>query len=351
VRPDAAAAWAFRATELAAWAWRHLVVRQDVWGGYWEDFSSGERQLQKTTRPAVARRGRVRLTEAAPAAHFRGYRVGDLVGLHTTSTENTSRWGAVEVDYHGEGGNSPEANLAAVLAWYARLAGMRFRPLLTTSDGRGGFHLRVLLREPVSTARAFDFLRDLAGDYRRYGLSAPPETFPKQRQIDPAKYGNWLRLPGRHHTQPHWSLVYDGSGWLEGDAAIDFVLGLTGDDPALLPPERPPPPPRRREPATPGQGHAAPRVRGSNLSAEIAAQLGRFPARREGQNRDGVGYAAACYLLVDKAVSDDIARAWLEALDARNDPPKGEDAIEKWIRNAKLYARNRDKLDNQELSS
>jgi hypothetical protein len=95
----------------------------------------------------------------------------------------------------------------------------------------------------------------------------------------------------------------------------------------------------------------SPASRGGNLSAEIAGHLGRFPARGEGQNRDGCGFAAACYLLADKRLGDDLARARLEVLDARNTPPKGEDAIEKWIRNAKLYARNRDKLDSEETSS
>src|SRR5262249_24312317 len=158
-------------------------------------------------------------------------------------------------------------------------------------------------------------------DYRRHGLTAPPEPFPKQRSIRSDQYGNWLRLPGRHHTQEHWSAVWDGRAWLEGEAAVAYILGLTGDDPARLPPERPEPPPpsgpsRRPRPEGPG-------VKGGNLSAEIAFHLGRFPARGEGQKRDDVGYAAACYLLVDKRLDDDTARKWLEALDARNDPPKG----------------------------
>jgi hypothetical protein len=321
-----------------------LINRTDVWGSYREDYDgSGQRRLGKTTKPAVARRGRVRLTEITLAAHFRAYRVADLAGTHTTSPENRSRWGACELDYHGPGGNSPQSNLAAVLAWYARLAGMRFRPLLTSSNGLGGYHLRLLLAGPAPTAQVFDFLRDLTADYRRHGLGAV-EVFPKQRQVPTGGYGNWLRLPGRHHSREHWSQVWDGSRWLEGEAAVSHILGLTGDDPALLPPERPQPPVRN------GTSRRRPRSgRGGSLSAEIAQHLAGFPARGEGQDRDTVGYAAACYLLVDKRLDDDTVRAWLEALDARNDPPKGDDAIDKWMHNAKLYARNR--ANNEETSS
>jgi hypothetical protein len=78
--------------------------------------------LGKTlTRPAVRDRGKVSLTLTHLERHFSARGPEDLVGLHTTSPANTSLWGAVEVDRHGEQGNSPEANLAAVLAWYGRL--------------------------------------------------------------------------------------------------------------------------------------------------------------------------------------------------------------------------------------
>jgi hypothetical protein len=336
---DQAGPWRARARELAAWAWRLLVNRQDVWGGYYLDYdSSGGRHLRKTTRPAKPRRGWVRLTEIILLYHFLGHRVEDLIGLHTTSTSNTSRWGACELDYHGPGGNSPRANLAAVVAWYTRLTRLGFHPLLTTSDGRGGFHLRLLLAGPAPTAQVFDFLRDSTADYRRHGLTAPPECFPKQRQIDSGKYGNWLRLPGRHHTEPHWSLVYDGRSWLEGEAAVSFILGLTGDDPALLPPERPEPP--RRPRSDTGSGRLPEGVVLGNLADQIARYERSLPRLGEGQGRDDVGYRFACYLVRDVAVSDEVARAWLKLWDDKNTPPKGSAAIDKWISSAHLYGRN-----------
>jgi hypothetical protein len=319
-----------------------LVNRFDAWGGFYEDFSSGERQVRKVTKPALVRRGRVRLTEITLAAHFRAYRTADLLGLHTTSASNMSLWAAAELDHHGPTSTPPELNLRAVLGWYGRLRAQGFRPLLTDSNGKGGYHLLTLFSEPTYTGRAYDFLQALVADYRRHGLDAPPEVFPKQRQVPAGGYGNWLRVVGKHHTEPHWSRVWAGSGWLAGADAVAFILSLEGDPVSLLPPARPEPPVRNVTARRPMSGKGS-----GNLSGEIAEHLGRFPSRAAGQDRDTCGFAAAAYLVADKRLDDDTAREWLRLLDARNTPPKGEDAIEKWIRNAKLYARNRDK---EELS-
>src|SRR5258708_3185998 len=186
---DAARAWAARADELALWAWR-FVNRADVWGGYVAEADRGKEyvradgrteKLGKTlTRPGVKRRGLDFLAVEHLARHFRARSAEPLAGLHTTSPGNTSLWGAVEVDQHGEGGNSPGANLTASLAWHDRLRARGFRPLLTSSNGTGGYHLRVLLAGHVATERVFAFLKALVADFAAHGLTASPETFPKQ---------------------------------------------------------------------------------------------------------------------------------------------------------------------------
>src|SRR5262249_54890048 len=132
-----------------------------------------------------------------------------VVGLHTTSSANTSLWGAVELDAHGPGGTAPAVNLAAALAWYAELAAGGVRPLLNESDEKGGYHLRFLLSAAAPTAQVFWFLRWLTRDYARRGFPKHPETFPKQSSVPAGKFGNWLRLPGRHHTRGHWARVWD----------------------------------------------------------------------------------------------------------------------------------------------
>jgi hypothetical protein len=323
------ATWGRRAPELARWAWERLVNRTDVWGGYVAEDQRGkvytrddgrEQVLGKTlTRPARGDRGKVFLTEAHLVRHFRARGAGDVVGLHTTGPENTSRWGGVELDHHGQGGNSPEANRAAALAWYGELRGRGFRPLLTDSNGDGGYHLRFLLTEPAPTPRVFAFLKWLVADHAAHRLSAAPETFPKQPAVTEGgrgQYGNWLRLPGRHHTREHWSRVWDGARWLEGEKAVEFLLALPGDPPDLVLP-----------------------YLGDGLAGRVAAYLARLPNLGEGQGRDDVAYHFACFLVRDLRLPDETALAWLGRWDAGNRPPKGAARLWEILANAHAYGR------------
>ena len=112
---------------------------------------------------------------------------------------------------------------------------MGFHPLLVDSNDEGGYHLRCLFRDPVSTADIYAFLRWLTADFAKFGFLNRPECFPKQIRVDArTPYGNWLRIPGRHHKHDHWSRIWDGSRWLEGNEAVEFLLTFTGDDPDLL---------------------------------------------------------------------------------------------------------------------
>src|SRR4051812_47175427 len=92
--PDGA--WAARADELAAWTWKHLVNRTDVWGQY-RRFSKRTEKTRKDgstytetawTLPARKDRGKKQLTPAVLAAHYRGQSEGHIVGLHSTSPQN-----------------------------------------------------------------------------------------------------------------------------------------------------------------------------------------------------------------------------------------------------------------------
>jgi hypothetical protein len=325
-----ATAWSSRAAELAEWAWAWLVNRCDVWGRYGVTGTY--------TAPRVSLRGQVLLTDADVARHFRAAGRGDILGLHTTSPENLSRWLAVDIDQHGPGGNDSAANLRAALAWYERARALGFRPVLTTSNGKGGYHLRVIFREPVPTPRVFALARWLVRDHPRHGLSAMPETFPKQAAVSPpgqpGQYGNWLRLPGRHHKRDYWSQVWGGGRWLDGAAAVAWLLSVEGDCAGLIPAEAEcrPEPPR----APPPYFRPAPSGSLSNL---IAAYLRRLPHLGEGQGRDDVGYRFASFLVRDQALGDDTAREWLRLWDNRNRPPKGEAEISKWLAGARQYGK------------
>lgn len=336
-----ATAWTFRRYELAAWAWERLVNRTDAWGGYrpWEEVGKEyvkANGTKDTLKPQTTRKGQLTLSHLA--RHFGARDRADLIGLHSTSLENTSLWGAVDIDWHGPTSAPAEVNWIAAHAWYVRRVSLGLHPLLTDSNGVGGFHLRILLAEPVPTPRVFPFLQSLIHDHSRYGICRPPETFPKQPRLCPTadgkgQYGNWLRLPGRHPTREHFSRVWDGRCWLTDHPAIDFLLSLRGDSPSLLPPEVPPQPPKPPR-----------RVRLANtegpLANRIAAYLRRLPNLGEGQGRDDVAFKFAAWLVRDLALAEDVALAWLIRWDLGNNPPKGETVLREILGNALRYGRN-----------
>jgi putative DNA primase/helicase len=339
-----AEAWVDHAAELAQWCWTRLVNRIDVWGGY-NALADRDRIITQRhgtttklgstrTRPTRALRGKVLLTPAILEEHFRAIRPQQVVGLHTTSTENTSLWGAADIDNHGETSTPGQFNVGAALAWYSRLRALGFNPLLTDSNGMGGYHLLTIFAEPVPTGRVFSFLKWLTRDHRTHGIVNPIETFPKQATIQLGRYGNWLRLPGRHHTREHWSRVWDGRRWLDRTIAVDFILALTGDAPALIPRQAtmPPPPPAQRSSAY--TGHTA----ASKLSLRIEKYLAKLPTGLgEGQHRDDYAFRFACFLARDLAMPDSEVLPWLCRWDALQAAAKGEDRLREILGNAKRY--------------
>jgi hypothetical protein len=325
--------------ELAAWTWRLLVNRVDAWGGYWRDETADGSPTRQTTRPHPRDRGRVYLTERILANHFAATDTRFIVGLHTTSADNTSRWGGVDLDYHGPTSTAAHVNLAAALYWHDQLQSLGFRPLLLDSNGVGGYHLRAIFRVPIPTAEAFAFMQWLVRDHAAHGMPTPPEVFPKQPRIKPGGYGNWLRLPGRHHTREHWSRVWDGAAWLEANAAIDKVLSLDGDARDLIPAAALAPrvtisirsAPRRRVLPTPAD----------KLAARVHGYLAKLPAGLgEGQHRDDYGYNFAAFLVRDLGLSDAEALPWLEEWDACNAVAKGTDRLIKLIASAHVYGKH-----------
>src|SRR5262245_39515668 len=314
-----------------------LVNRTDVWGAYWP--LDRRDRGSSWTAPAKRKRGRALLTQDVLARHFCGRDVGHVVGLHSTSPDNMSRWGGIDLDAHDGGKADPAANLAAALAWYDRLVQLGFDPLLTDSNGKGGYHLLGPFAEAVPTARVFAFLKWLVRDHREHGLMAPPEIFPKQATIKPGGFGNWLRLPGRHHTRDHWSRAWDGRRWLDGMAAVELLLALTGAPPAVIPADV--------EMAAAPTAGVSPRpsviprhIRGDALARRITSYVGRLPRLSAGQGRHLVGYAFACWLIRDLALADGDALPWLRRWDAVNAPPLGADVLAELLAYAHAYGRH-----------
>lgn len=284
---DDAFAWRRHADALAAWAAGRLVNRSDVWGGYLPLRYRVPGQSKSVTRPRRNLRGQHFLTPNLLAAHFRGHDCGDVLGTHSTSTANTSLWGLIDLDAHGPGAD-PAANERAATYWYGRLKDCGFNPLLTTSDERGGLHLRVLLDRPAPTPRVHAFLHDLVSDHRRQGI-VDVEVFPKQPRLEPGAFGNWARIPGRHHTRPVWPLVWRRDGWVGGEEAVQIVLASRGDSPTLIPPQIVAPPPR----------HAA----GVVITNLPDRTLGPTHANtRRGSRMSDAQIAQACLQCIDNSV-------------------------------------------------
>src|SRR4051812_15824978 len=137
-------AWRTAAPQLAEFTLAHLLNRDDVWGGYrslvgrpLKTRADGTTYAQKSyTAPAVKDRGRVKLANWRIRRHYCGFTPEDVIGVHTTASNNTSRWGAIEVDRHDDDGN-PEANWRAVTYWRDVLVTQGFTPLLSDSNGAG----------------------------------------------------------------------------------------------------------------------------------------------------------------------------------------------------------------------
>jgi hypothetical protein len=227
-----ALAWHRQTERLAEWTLQRLANRFDSYGGY---YRSRDGTVKQTSRKSE-------LSHSTLVRHFRARDPSDIVGLYTTSWHPSgclSRWGSTDLDCHDQTG-SPETNWRAALAWHERLINLGFHPILLDSNGVGGYRNFVVFSEPTPTLQVFQFFQWLIRDWQELGLSSKPETFPKQPRIGPPgsghrEFGNWMRLPGRHHRRPHWSRVWHNEQWHSGDAAIDLLLATTGDDPSLIP--------------------------------------------------------------------------------------------------------------------
>lgn len=252
---EIARAWDRHATALAAWSMRRLVNRTDAHGRYKDP--TDRRDSDDTGSTA-----KVGVTLGTLSKHFAGKRIGDLVGLHSTARVDIeqdggelvptclSKWGAIDIDRHGDEGD-PDVNERYALSICEEIRGIGFRPLLLDSNGRGGYHLMTLFDKPISTANVYHFHQYAIRGWEAHGLREKPETYPKQREIPEGGFGNWLRLPGRHHTHPHWTRVHDGQLWLEADRAIRYILHTQGDFAGAMPAKWIKPPKPRESKAKP----------------------------------------------------------------------------------------------------
>ena len=273
--------WKSRAAELAQWALARLVNRTDAWGGYKDGPYTAKEEDDGDP-----------LDELRLERHFAGHAI---IGTHLIGLDNTSKSVAIDIDAHGDDADAAAKNWQIASALYGRAVELGLAPLLTDSNGRGGYHLEVFFRDPIPSDLAYRFVLWFCRDYSP-NQSGGIEAFPKRPDKDTtAGYGGgWLRLPGKHHTRDHWSKVWSGQQWLEGSAAIDAILAHQGDDPALIlavTPEKQEP-----EPAEPTEPTPEPAgiVDASDRVANARERLFKMEApRSESQPSDGCQHATA----------------------------------------------------------
>jgi hypothetical protein len=219
---EEAAAWRERAEELGATSMLRFVNRSDIWGAY---NPMGVRPDRGSARTAPARRdrGKYFLTPNVLARHYRAQRPEHRVGVHAISETDTCRWFALDFDQHKDRTAAEVilANRDAAIRVSELLSSVGLHSLVEDSNGNGGFHLWCFVATPLPAAEVFAFCRALID-----AAELPPETecFPKQASAKNA-FGNWLRLPGRHHDgRPHWSRFWAGNEWLKGKDAVNYLL-------------------------------------------------------------------------------------------------------------------------------
>ena len=88
--------WSERASELAQWTLTHLVNRTDAWGRYHR--RKGDDTTLAVTAPFRDERGKSFLDLDSLRKHFRRRQASGQLGLHSASSDLTSRWLAIDID-------------------------------------------------------------------------------------------------------------------------------------------------------------------------------------------------------------------------------------------------------------
>jgi hypothetical protein len=199
--------WASHAATLADAVVR-MANRADTVGGY----RTRKGKPGPTTRKEFDRDWMPLLD--ALRAHFRGERT---IGLHSTTPGNVCRWIAFDIDAHN--GEDASENHAKALEVARRLEERGLEPYIFDSNGKGGFHVWAILHDPSSSQHAYKLAREIAD-----GLHI--EAFPKQPEIRPGGFGNWIRLPGLHHKGRHWSRLWTEHGWATAKETVEAVIAM-----------------------------------------------------------------------------------------------------------------------------
>lgn len=218
--------WQARAADLSRWTMKHMINRSDLWVSHMPPSRQKKGQFA-TVMPKMSRRGKKKITDQIINMHFQGNRIDHLVGLHANSDTHTARWLGVDISRRGEHDTAkPGDNFQAALDWADKLKSFDVDPLVLDSDGAGGFRLLVIFDQAVDTRRLNEIGRDLITDWGHRDLVHAPHVWPSWPAEPVDAVEHFMRLPGRHPTNAHWSRVWDGEKWLEGNDAVEAILTM-----------------------------------------------------------------------------------------------------------------------------
>ena len=209
-----------------------IFVRTDRFGGYY--MKDGKKET--VTRPTNAAKDP--LGPKILEQHFKATHTEHIVGAHPlTAGESVGRWVGVDLDAHTPK-DDPDRNKKYAEHLVAKLTSIGIRPL-ACHWGTGGYHIWAFFNSDIPGAMLYAFAKWLVSDAKAepWNYEAEIEVFPKQPRVPTDKCGNWLRVPGRHHTKRCFAAVFDGQQWVQGKPAVAYILGCSGDSSDLIPTE------------------------------------------------------------------------------------------------------------------
>lgn len=227
-----ASAFSVQAKELAESSAR-LVRRADAYGTYRMDSKEG--LVATTTKETLGVGELVR--------HFRGEQAP--VGAHLVDSADTVEWMVFDVDRHpkpdGTFDRPEQAVFEDAATLFHGLIALDLNPVLERSCPNGSSKVWLFLDGPIpaSTARRF-------GQWFVRGFAQPIEAFPKQDSVwseDKSSgarelgFGNWVRLPGRHHRyREYWSRLWDSGtdDWATPKNTVEIWLARRSSSASVL---------------------------------------------------------------------------------------------------------------------
>ena len=206
------------AEHLADWARDRIITRDDTY----PEWKNGHNpHWRRVAQP---------LTRGKLVEHFSGT---TTIGAYTIEPRSQAvKYVGWDVDCHADAPTPQDVvnNTTLVMGICEDLRNLGYVPIVEDSNGKGGYHIWLLLASPLPYDKAHSFGRWVAGD-------ESIEVFPKQKTL--RDYGNQLRLPGQHHKEDHWSTIWDWASrrWAEGDEAARLLLAAPTADPGKIPEE------------------------------------------------------------------------------------------------------------------